>query len=90
MQEYVYPDQTVFIKTHKGYVTSERKNRQIIQNIIRIIQECPYPDQNVLIETHKGYVTSNKNIARIAKRCPEKITSVVKCVELLFPKKLRE
>ena len=30
-----------------------------------------------------------KNIARIAKRCPEKITSVVKCVELLFPKNIK-
>ena len=28
------------------------------------------------------------NIARIAKRCPENITSVVKCVKLLFPKVL--
>ena len=35
------------------------KYRQIIQNILRIIQECAYPDQNVLIKTHKGYVTSN-------------------------------
>ena len=34
--------------------------------------------------------TPNKNIARIAKRCPEKITSVVKCVKLLFSKILRE
>ena len=25
MQEYAYPDQKVFIKTHKGYVTSENK-----------------------------------------------------------------
>ena len=65
MQEYAYPDQKVFIKTHKGYVSSEKKNRQmgkyrqIIQNILRIIQECDYPDQNVLIKTHKGYFTSN-------------------------------
>ena len=29
------------------------------------------------------------NIARIAKRCPENIILVVKCVELLFPKVLR-
>ena len=36
------------------------KHRRIIQNILRIIQECAYPDQNVLIKTHKGYVTSNK------------------------------
>ena len=28
----------------------------------------------------------HKNIARIAKRCPENITSVVKCVKLLFSK----
>ena len=25
MKEYAYPDQNVFIKTHKGYVTSEKK-----------------------------------------------------------------
>ena len=31
-----------------------------------------------------------KNIARIAKRCPENITSVVKCVDLLFPKELKK
>ena len=63
MQEYAYPNQKVFIKTHKGYVTSEKKigkYRQIIQNTLRIIKECAYPDQNVLIKTHKGYVTSNK------------------------------
>ena len=29
-----------------------------------------------------------KNIARIAKRCPENITLVVKCVKFLFPKVL--
>ena len=32
----------------------------------------------------------NKNIARIPRRCPENITSVVKCVKLLFPKVLRK
>ena len=31
-------------------------------------------------------VDMKKNIARIAKRCPENITSVVKCVKCLFPK----
>ena len=31
-----------------------------------------------------------KNIARIAKRCPENITLVVKCVKLHFPKVLRK
>ena len=31
-----------------------------------------------------------KSIARIAKRCPENITSVDKCVKLLFPKVLRK
>jgi hypothetical protein len=30
----------------------------------------------------------SENIARIAKCCPENITLVVKCVKLLFPKKL--
>ena len=30
--------------------------------------------------------SSDQNIARIAKRCPENITSVIKCVKLLFPK----
>ena len=29
-----------------------------------------------------------ENIARIAKRCPENITSVVKCVKFFFPKLL--
>ena len=32
----------------------------------------------------------HKNITRIAKSCPENITSVVKCVKLLFPKVLRK
>ena len=31
-----------------------------------------------------------KNIARIAKRCPENIASVVKCVKLFLPKVLRK
>ena len=35
------------------------------------------------------FVYNGENIARIAKRCPEKITSLVKCVKLLFPKILR-
>ena len=34
---------------------------------------------------YKNYVTYQQNIARIAKRCPENITTVVKCVKLLFP-----
>ena len=32
--------------------------------------------------------TQAKNITRIAKRCPENITSVVKCLKFLFPKVL--
>ena len=78
MQEYAYPDQKVFIKTHKGYVTSEKivwqigKYRHIIQNILRIIQECAYPDQNVLIKTHKGYVTSNKKMGKITTKKGQK------------------
>ena len=31
-----------------------------------------------------------KNIARIAKRCSENITSVFKCVKFLFPKGVRK
>ena len=31
-----------------------------------------------------------ENIARIAKRCPENIASVVKCVKLFLPKVLRK
>ena len=31
-----------------------------------------------------------KTIARIAKHYPENITSVVKCVKLLFPKKTKK
>ena len=31
-----------------------------------------------------------KNIARIAKRCPEDIASVVKCVKFFLPKVLRK
>ena len=34
--------------------------------------------------------TQTKNIARIAKRCPEDIASVVKCVKLFLPKVLRK
>ena len=34
--------------------------------------------------------SSEKNMARIAKRCPEIITSVVKYVKLLFPKKFKK
>ena len=74
MQENAYPDQKVFIKTHKGYVTSKNffwqigKYRRIIQNILRIIQECAYPDQNVLIKTHKGYVKSKQKMCKIKKR----------------------
>ena len=37
-----------------------------------------------------GFLVKKKNIARIAKRCPENITLVVKCVMLLFPKKRRK
>ena len=36
------------------------KYRQIVQNILGLIQEYAYKDQKVLIKTHKGYVTSNK------------------------------
>ena len=32
----------------------------------------------------------HKNIVRIAKRCPENITLVVKCVQSFFPKVLRQ
>ena len=43
-------------------------------------------------ETLRKFANTNthENIARIAKRCPEKITLAVKCVKLLFPKILRE
>ena len=59
-----YPDQNLLSKTHKGYVMSKKnrqkgKYRQIIHNVIRLIQDCAYSDKNVWIKTHKGYVTSN-------------------------------
>ena len=38
----------------------------------------------------KIFVYQKKNIARIAKRCPEDIASVVKCVKLFLPKVLRK
>ena len=49
--------------------------------------------------SHKNHATSSQrkssnlltqNIARIAKRCPENISSIVKCVKLLFPKVLKK
>ena len=42
------------------------------------------------IFTQKIMHSLNKNIGRIAKRCPENITLVVQCVKLLFPKVLRK
>ena len=48
MQEYAYPDQKVFTKTHKGHVTSEKKigkYRQKKLNMLCIIQECAYPEK---------------------------------------------
>ena len=43
------------------------------------------------LSTTKNHATSQpKNIVRIAKRCPENITLVVKCLKLLFPKVLRK
>ena len=40
--------------------------------------------------TNASIQPANKNIARIAKRCPENIASVVKCVKLFLPKVLRK
>ena len=49
-------------------------------------------DYTVFTRTSKRFATrlTLKNIARIAKHCPENITSVVKCVKLHFPKVLRK
>ena len=45
---------------------------------------------NHAISHQKNHAISQQNIVRIAKRCPENITSVVKCVKLHFPKKTRK
>ena len=42
------------------------------------------------LSTKINHAASPQNIARIAKRCPENITSVVRCIKLLFPKVLRK
>ena len=47
-------------------------------------------DQFKVCSIFNMFTKKLKNIARIAKRCPENITSVVKCVKLLFTKKLRK
>ena len=60
MQEYAYPDQKVFIKTHKGYVTSEK----IVWQIGKYRQIIP----NDLIKTYKGNVTSNKKMGKSTKK----------------------
>ena len=57
--------------THKGYVKNKKKigkYRQIIQNILRIIQECPYPDQNVLIKTHERLCYKQQKMGKITKK----------------------
>ena len=42
------------------------------------------------LSIHKIMATSQQSIARIAKRCPENITSFIKCVKLLFLKVQRK
>ena len=81
--------------THKkNYATSPQKIAQPPQKKImqpewvrewvrKIMQSCNLP-----LHT-QNHASSQQNIATITKHCPENITSVVKCVELLFPKVLR-
>ena len=49
---------------------------------------CPCVLEALRLASVGLYLAWSKNIARIAKRCPENITSVVKCVKLLLPKVL--
>ena len=52
-------------------------------NILFTREEIQFPKEEI---QHQ----EKKNIARIAKRCPENITSVVKCVKLLLAKVLKK
>ena len=38
----------------------------------------------------QNHAATQQNLAKIAKRCPENMTSVVKCFKFLFPKVLRK
>ena len=51
---------------------------------------CQQQKNHAPLYKKKSCKLSTKNIARIAKRCPENIISVVKCVKLLFKKNWRK
>ena len=65
-------------KNHATRVSEWQKSRKLSQQ-----KSHATSPQKILKPLHK-------NIARIAKCCPENITSVVKCVKFHFPKKLRK
>ena len=74
------------LSTQKNHAASPHKKLRNLQK-----NYATSPQDNHITSTHKKITQHlHKKIARIAKRCPENITSFVKCVKLLFPKVLRK
>ena len=73
----------------KNHATSP--HTKIMQPLIKTKKWCNLSTKRIMhLSTIKKKTRnlSTKKIARIAKRCPENITVVVKCQKLLFPKVL--
>ena len=85
------------ISTKKSCNLSTKISRNLQKNKsfnlseqVRKIHTTP-PQTKIMQPLHKqNHATSQKNIARIAKCCPENITLITKCVKLIFPKVLRK
>ena len=65
-------------------------SKKIYQNSVQRSQMGTYKFSETITFCIVLYSAHLKNIARIAKRWPEDIASVVKCVKLFLPKVLRK
>ena len=83
----------------KNHATSPQKNHTTFRKINHSTNTTsPHTKSRNLstneimqpVHQNKTCNLSTKNIARIAKRCPENITTVVRCVKLIFQKVLSQ
>ena len=83
MQPFLTKTHATSPHTKSRNLTTQKNSRNLQKN-----QETSTHTKSCDLNKKIKQPLHKKNIARIEKRCPENITSVVKCTKLLFPKVL--
>ena len=79
------------MRKSRNLFTQKDVTKPLVKENCATLKKIMQPlNKKIMQPLHKKKLQTSKNIGRTAKRCPENVRSVVKCVKLLFPKVLRK